>query len=181
MKIIAICALQSEGVKIEMPETEIRYVCGGMGKTLSAANLTEAVCKERPDVVINYGTAGTTSHKVGDIVVCNRFVDRDLHKVNIDGIKSEYNFEPIKGLPFLAGVKDYGTCNTGDSFVTELSDLEGDVIDMEAFAEAAVCDKMGIPFVSVKCVTDVVGQNSVKHWEDKIADAKEILERFFNQ
>lgn len=28
------------------------------------------------------------------------------------------------------------TCNTGDSFLTELTDIEGDVVDMEAYAQA---------------------------------------------
>ena len=104
----------------------------------------------------------------------------NLWKVSIDCIESEYQFEPIKGLPFLEKVKEYGTCNTGDSFVTELADLEGDVVDMEAFAEATVCHEMNIPFVSVKCVTDVIGQNSVKHWEDKLADEREVLKAFFS-
>ena len=57
--------------------------------------------------------------------------------------------------------------------------LHGDVIDMEAFAEALVCKKMNIPFVSVKYITDVVGKNSLKAWEDKLSDARKGLQRFF--
>lgn len=180
MKIIAICAIDQEAVKFELPNAEIHFIQGGVGKTLSAFHLTKAICEIKPDMVINFGTAGTVKHNVDDIIVCNRFVDRDLRKVSIDCIESEYQFKPIKGLPFLEKVKEYGTCNTGDSFVTELADLEGDVVDMEAFAEATVCHETNIPFVSVKCVTDVIGQNSVKHWEDKLADAREVLKAFFS-
>ena len=73
----------------------------------------------------------------------------------------------------------WGTCNTGDSFITEGNDIEGDVIDMESYAEADVCREMGIPFVSVKYVTDIVGQNSSQEWFAKLADAREGLSAFF--
>ena len=32
-----------------------------------------------------------------------------------------------------------------------------------------------------KYVTDIIGQNSVKHWEDKLADARKGLGEFFEQ
>lgn len=70
-------------------------------------------------------------------------------------------------------------CNTGDSFVTDVCDIEGDVVEMEAYAEAEVCKSMNIPFVSVKYVTDVIGQNSVEDWASKLSDARTGLRRFF--
>ena len=50
---------------------------------------------------------------------------------------------------------------------------------MEAYALAVVCGRMGLPFVSVKYITDVVGQNSVAHWEDRLADARKGLTVYF--
>ena len=50
---------------------------------------------------------------------------------------------------------------------------------MEAYAQAAVCKERQLPFVSVKYVTDVIGQNSVKHWQDKLAEARKSLNEFF--
>lgn len=179
MKIITICAIIDEAVRIEIPGAEIHPILGGVGKTLSAFHLTKAICDIHPDMVINYGTAGTTKHHVGDIIVCNRFVDRDLAKLSFNGIESEQHFSPIEGLPVFDKVKGYGTCNTGDGFITELSDFDGDVIDMEAYAEASVCHRMGIPFVSVKYITDIIGQNSVEAWEDKLKDAQTALTDFF--
>ena len=74
-----------------------------------------------------------------------------------------------------------GVCNTGDTFLTELSDVKGDVVDMEAFAQAFVCRAKKVPFIAVKYVTDIIGQNSVKHWEDKLADARKELGEFFEK
>ena len=73
-----------------------------------------------------------------------------------------------------------GICNTGDGFLTELTHVSGDVVDMEAYAQAFVCRSKEIPFISVKYVTDIIGQNSVKHWEDKLADARQGLSNYFN-
>lgn len=63
---------------------------------------------------------------------------------------------------------------------TELTHVSGDVVDMEAYAQAFVCRSKEIPFISVKYVTDIIGQNSVKHWEDKLADARQGLSHYFN-
>ena len=73
-----------------------------------------------------------------------------------------------------------GICNTGDGFLTELTHVSGDVVDMEAYAQAFVCRSKEIPFISVKYVTDIIGQNSVKHWEDKLVDARQGLSDYFN-
>ena len=70
--------------------------------------------------------------------------------------------------------------DTGDGFLTELTHINGDVVDMEAYAQAFVCRSKEIPFISVKYVTDIIGQNSVKHWEDKLADARQGLSDYFN-
>lgn len=71
--------------------------------------------------------------------------------------------------------------NTGDDFVTAHADIQGDVVDMEGFAEALVCCKMGVPLIAVKYVTDVIGCNSVKLWEDKLCDARKEIKAFFEK
>ena len=72
-------------------------------------------------------------------------------------------------------------CATGDSFVTTEDQACGDVVDMEAFALAYVCQQADVDFLSVKCVTDVVGRNSVGLWEERIADARRTLQAFFER
>lgn len=62
---------------------------------------------------------------------------------------------------------------------SELKD--GDVCDMEAFAQALVCQQEKIPFVAIKYVTDVVGRNSVAAWEEKLADARAGLSQFLEK
>lgn len=187
MKILFVYAIPEERIEINIPNAEVIYVETGMGKVNAAMKTMRAICEYHPDMVINYGSAGTLNHNIGDIIVCNRFIDRDLQKVTVNGIVSEIVFGTDAARDVLTEQRLterakvlWGTCNTGDSFITSGADIEGDVIDMESYAMADVCREMGIPFVAVKYVTDVVGQNSVESWQEKLADARKGLTVFFS-
>lgn len=180
-KIIVTCATREEFVQIDWPSAEIGHLLTGLGKTKSAYYLAEAIREQHPDLVINVGTAGTLHHKVGDIFVCRHFVDRDMQKLKDYGVSYEIEL-PEDALDFIPSClyNNKGICNTGDTFLTEHEDVAGDVIDMEAYAQAFVCQSMKVPFVAVKYVTDIVGQNSVEIWQDKLKDAVSALRTFLN-
>ncbi|WP_294635346.1 nucleosidase [uncultured Bacteroides sp.] len=187
MKILVTYAVQGEFTELKFPgligeeEVQIGYLRTGIGKVKSAFYLAEAINQGRPDLVVNIGTAGTIRHRVGDILVCRRFIDRDMQKLNGLGVEWEIDSAELlaqKGYCLHWDGNGEGVCNTGDSFLTELLDVQGDVVDMEAYAQAMVCRAKEVPFISVKYVTDIIGQNSVKHWEDKLADARKGLGEF---
>jgi len=177
MKILFVYAIPEEKIEINIPNVEVIYVETGMGKVNAAMKTMRAICEYHPDMVINFGSAGTLNHNVGDIIVCNKFIDRDLRKVTLDGVVSEIEFEKFEKF----SNSTWGVCNTGDSFITSGAEIEGDVIDMESYAIADVCREMGVPFFAVKYVTDVVGQNSSEEWFAKLADARLGLTAFFNE
>ncbi len=82
-----------------------------------------------------------------------------MHKMT--GLGMEYRIDSLELLAargFCQHWTESATCNTGDSFLTELTDIEGDVVDMEAYAQAFVCRAKEIPFISVKYVSDVIGR-----------------------
>lgn len=180
MKWLVTYAVEEEFTEIQFPHDEVIPVCTGIGKVNAAFRLTEAICRHHPDAVLNIGTVGTVMHRVGDMFVCRRFIDRDMQKLASLGLPCRIEFSE---LPVPEGFswegKKEAVCNTGDSFLTELADIEGDVVDMEAYAQAVVCKERKLPFVAVKYVTDVVGQNSVKHWQDKLAEARRGIREFF--
>lgn len=181
LKVLITYAVNDERIPLDFKNCEIQYVRTGIGKAKAAMRLMDAVCRERPDLVINIGTAGSLVHRVGDVFACYHFIDRDFMKIQLPGLDYELDFSasfPENGL--FINWDSNGVCNTGDSFLTEVSGaVEGDVFDMEAYAQALVCKEKDIPFVAVKYVTDRIGENSVKHWEDKLADARQELEHFF--
>lgn len=179
MKILVSYAFDEEILPFEIQGAEQTFLKTGMGKVLSAFNLTKALCKNDYDLVLNVGTAGTLNHNVGDIFVCHRFVDRDMEKIELPKVCSDISFPEKIGIKLIDDYSNIGVCNTGDSFVTKVGNFTGDVIDMEAFAQAQVCKEMNVNFVSVKYVTDVIGQNSGQIWLDKLRDAREALKEFF--
>lgn len=182
-KLLITYAVNDERISLPgLPGWELEYVRTGIGKVKSAMRLTDALHTHCPDAVLNIGTAGTVAHRVGEIFVCTRFIDRDFQKIQLPGLDFRQDVTALlKEKGYFQGLKPTGVCNTGDSFLTEVTDAEGDVFDMEAYAQALVCIEKHIPFLSVKYVTDIIGQNSVKHWEDKLAHAREGLELYFSK
>lgn len=188
MRILVTYSTQAEFVELKFPgligenEVQIGYLRTGMGKAKSAFYLSEAINQGHPDLVVNVGTAGTLHHRVGDVVVCRHFMDRDMKMSAEFGAEHEID---ASGLLVQKGYCQHwpggGVCNTGDTFLAEASVVEGDVIDMEAYAQALVCRAKNVPFIAVKYVTDVIGQPSAKPWNDKHADARAALEKFFEE
>lgn len=184
--ILLAIALPEEIVNVEVDGYEVKTVLTGVGKANSAIRLTRALLELKPSLVINTGTAGTFGLNVGDVVVSTHFVDRDFCRLKLPGIAFEkYSSAGIlKGqLPSLVlGHEVWNrqyTVSTGDDFVTDSETVYGDVVDMEAYAEALTCEEQKLPFVSVKYVSDVVGRNSVEAWQDKLSMARDTLNLYF--
>ncbi len=182
MKVKPLClivqALESEYVTFESPLFRVEHLLTGFGKVSAAVGITKAIVELKPDFVVNIGTAGSVNHAVGSIIVCNRFVDRDIAKLKtLDGCwESTSDCSALK--PYF-DFASFGVCNTGDQFVTSPEGDE-DVYDMEAFALSRVCNLFGIPFVAIKYVTDRIGENSVKIWEERLADSRRDLTLYMN-
>lgn len=185
-KIIAAFALPEEVVKINVPGFDVQTVITKITKPYAAATLAHAIVTYNPDAVINVGTAGTLNLSVGDIVVCRKFIDRDIARSGFSSVSSKISFEedfPIRLQSKVGGkyTDDFYTVNTGDDFVTKADTIVGDVIDMEAFADAVVCKTFGVPYISVKFVSDVIGQNSMQIWEERLKIAREKLSDYFEK
>lgn len=184
MKVLVAYALRKEMVNINWPGVEVIPIVTGEGKACAALELMRALLKERPDHVINIGTAGTFHHSVGDIVVPKHFFDRDLSTTHLPGV--EYNFQPdetnFAGFPSIINgcvCNRSFTISTGDNFITSGSKDQADVVDMESFAMLQACRRENVPFCAIKYVTDVIGSNSVTHWQNQLQDARQALERYF--
>ncbi len=191
-RLLLAVALPEEAFTWTPKRVEVSTVYTGVGKAAAALAVTEGILTHRPDAVINVGTAGTLSHHLGDILVCRHFVDRDLAPLAIDGLASDLTALSSSALPYTftscrqaaEGEHDDAdtfTLSTGDSFVTQAEQAVGDVVDMEGFAEALVCQHFHIPFLSIKYVTDIIGQNSVMHWQQKLQHAREGLSAYFRR
>lgn len=177
MKILILYAVAEELLPLDLPQHHITLAQTGVGKVNATITAFEAITQHNPDLVINIGTCGSVHHPVGSIHRCHTFIDRDMEKLKEFGLKSQLDFlNEITETPALNKWTFNSVCNTGDTFLTD-ADGTGDVFEMEAFAIASVCKHLSKTLVAIKYVTDVIGQNSVKHWQDKLADARVVLKR----
>jgi len=184
--ILVTYAVKEEFIELKADGYNIIYLQTGVGKTRSTFFLTKAIIEEKPDFVLNIGTAGTLLHNIGDIFIATHFIDRDYEVIKLPGIEYEIEGKQVSGSNpklrnWISAYHTLGTCNTGDTFVTEISSLSGEFVDMEGYAQAFVCKELGLPFLSVKYITDIIGKNSVEHWENKLADARIALTQWFNE
>ncbi|MGQ1787385.1 MULTISPECIES: cupin domain-containing protein [unclassified Saccharicrinis] len=178
LNVLIVYAVEEERVHVDMPHCKFHYCRTGVGKVNAAIAVERGIAIHNPDVVINIGTAGTVNYKIGSVHLCKRFVDRDMEKLSHFGVSFEEDFtDEVEKCGFFNSWLFDSVCNTGDTFLTS-ADGTGDIFDMESFAVARVCRMHNLPFVGVKCVTDVIGQNSIKHWEEKLAEAQAILQNF---
>ncbi len=178
LTVLIVYAVEEERVLVEKPNCIFHYCRTGVGKVQAAIHVENAIQRVKPDLILNIGTAGSVNFPIGSVHTCCKFIDRDMEKLQDFGVPFQDDFEEeIQKSDLLNEWVFDSICNTGDTFLTS-ADGTGDVFDMESFAVASVCKNHAIPFVGIKCVTDIIGQNSVKHWEDKLAEAQGILQNY---
>ena len=142
----------------------------GMGKVNAAVVATELIAREHPDLVISTGVAGSTSHSVhtGDFVVSREIVFHDAWY----GEGNEYG--QVQDLPARFSAPESlvqkaaalgaipGLITSGDKFIEDSKDVEfilshfpdSLAVDMESGALAQTCYLKGVPFISIRLISD---------------------------
>lgn len=172
-KYIIVAALEQETPHLE---NYAPVVHTGIGKLNASIRLYEAIQRYQPDLVINYGTAGSVSGKAGLLKV-ETFIQRDMDVRGLGFNRGVTPFEKDEKLPDAKGI----VLATGDSFVTDsASQLEGlditvDLIDMEAFALNKVCEHLDTQFECYKHVTDNTDEEASDDWNQNIAKGAKLF------
>jgi len=147
----------------------------GVGKVNAAYRLTQRLATWRrehhgaaPDLVINAGSAGSSTFAAGTLVNCTRFIQRDMDATALACAPFATPFDDTpttlcNGLRLTAHIE--GVCGTGDNFATNGTNGHWNVADMEAFALAKVCHHEDIPFCCLKFITDGANTDSALTWE----------------
>ncbi len=169
--IVAALAMETPNLEYLAP-----VVHTGIGKLNAAIQLYKAILFYKPDLVINYGTAGAVSGKSGLLKV-ETFVQRDM---DVRGLGVPRGVTPFMDdeLPEAKGI----VLASGDSFVTDSElHLEGleiaiDLIDMEAFALHKVCQHHHTAFACYKYVTDNTDDEASTDWGKNVAKGAQLFE-----
>lgn len=166
--ILFICAMEKEAKqiaeKLEMKEINKnlyenenenkRLLITGIGKQLTAINLTQYLCNNlKPDLIINIGFAGSTDIPIGKWVNISRVYNYEWE------IPGEEKYVMLVGGSQKLEVLENSNieqveCYSSESFVTE-TDLEEHVaFDMELHSISLICDLYEIPLLSLKKISD---------------------------
>ncbi len=145
-KILVLTAIDDELDKARAPEgVEVIYT--GVGKVNTASATMLALLALRPQLVVNYGTAGNIAKIHRGLIEVAHVVQRDMMAMPL-GPRGRTPFSPE--LDRLSSGHGSVVCGTGDSFVTSddpwLTENKIDVVDMELFAIAHVCQRNGVPW-----------------------------------
>jgi adenosylhomocysteine nucleosidase len=163
-------------LKEEFPITILNYkvIYTGVGKINAAYAATHAILEAQrlgfqPEVY-NYGTAGSCKQDIKGLHQISKVIQRDMN-AEPQAPRGHTPFEnsglcielPCQGL----------TLGTGDQFVHNLEPWYEsnniDLVDMEAYAIAAVCKKMNTNFVCYKYITDYVGTpHQASIWKENV-------------
>lgn len=163
---------------------EVVLLKSGIGKVNAAMSTTILLQQFAPDVVINTGSAGgfNAELNVGDIVISDEVRHHDVD-VTIFG----YEIGQMAGMPaayvaderLIAVAKDavatvgehpsaVGLICSGDAFMHDATRVETvrshfptmQAVEMEAAAVAQVCYQFETPFVVIRALSDIAGQQS---------------------
>lgn len=173
--ILVLTAIDDELDKSRAPEgVEVIYT--GVGKINTASATMLAILALRPQLVINYGTAGNIAKIHRGLVEVAHVVQRDMMAMPL-APRGRTPFSPE--LDRLSSGHGSVICGTGDSFVTApdpwLTDNKIDVVDMELFAVAHVCVRHGLPWRAFKFITDDADEFAADHWQQNMADGEELF------
>ncbi len=185
--LLVVAALKEE-TKHHFEERGIPVFYTGIGKVNAAYFLTRELTRLRlsgrfPKVVLNFGTAGSPVFKTHQLVECTRFVQRDM---DLSPLGFAHGVTPFEDTPHVLEVPkrlhglETGTCGTGDNFETGATKVPCDVVDMEAFALAKVCHLEGLPFLSVKYITDGCDHNAHNDWNENLHRAAACFIELFS-
>ncbi len=150
----------------------------GIGKVNASYALTGRLAKARPSLVINMGTAGSRKHKGGLIVNCTSFIQRDMDVTFLGFQKwqTPFSADPVKiehGTVIDGLIQ--GLCGTGDNFDTSEHAEHFDVVDMEAYALALICQREKIPFLCLKYISDGANDDAGTDWAAALHHTAEQL------
>ena len=177
----------------------------GIGKVNAAIGTAQLVQEHHPDCILSTGLAGGIDNCLGvmDVVVGSQTVYHDVWC----GMGNEYG--QIQGMPvrfdahpmLLRCAHDIAADNTmqvkeglictGDQFITDRDALsriksrfpDGLACEMESAAIAQSCRILGIPFMSIRVISDTPGntENHQQQWDEFLASMGERSFLFMKQ
>lgn len=171
-KILVVAATRAEAACV--PDG-LRVVVTGIGKTAAAVATTLALAGADParTVVVNIGTAGALRPGLEGLHLPGTVLNHDM---NAEAVRA-LGYDPEERLAVEGGVAT--VLASGDVFVTDPAVRDtlasrADLVDMEGYAVAYACRRLGVPVRLVKHVSDNADESALE-WPDVVATSAAVL------
>lgn len=176
----------------------------GIGKVNAAVGTMRLVQEHHPDAIISTGLAGGIDPlmQIMDVLAATQSVYHDVdcgvglgcQRGQVQGLPARFDadqhlLDSAMSVPLNQGERLMtGLICTGDQFITDRerqNDIkrhfpDGLACDMESAAIAQTCHLLGIPFLSLRVISDTPGRtdNHQQQWDDFLASMCDQSFRF---
>lgn len=208
MKIGVLVAMDKEAALVEEAtrgRDDVALRRSGIGKVNAALAAQRLIMECAPDAIVSTGVAGGTCAAradVLDVVVGERCAYHDVNcgpdvaEGQVQGLPREFHASPpllaaALGVASRTGKARPGLIATGDQFVTSPDQVRrileihpgAAAVDMESAAIAQACFLHGVPFISLRVISDVPGSANRyaqynDFWERVGAESFKFLRQF---
>jgi adenosylhomocysteine nucleosidase len=173
-------ALPQELDAAALPGVPVVYT--GVGKVNAAIAAAHCIQQYRPRLLLNFGSAGRVRPGPQGLLEIGRVLQRDMLAEPL----APRGTTPFHDGPHALESGQSGlVCATGDSFVTGpdpwFSAQGVDVVDMELFALAAVCERSSVPWRALKFVSDDANTESGNDWAANVRVGQALFLAWWQQ
>lgn len=179
---------QGAEILIAVNGVDRRFGVDSIGTDAATLTTYSVIESFAPELVVSAGTAGGWERSgavIGDVYLSDGCVVHHDRRIDLHGFAEygigRYPVVPTRHLAATLGCKS-GVVTTGNSLDESDDDrrailASGAVAkDMEAASVAYVCEQMGVPFLAVKAVTDLVDHHTATA-EQFTANLERAVER----
>ena len=169
---LLVVALEEEAAHLHISDLPILIT--GAGKVNAAVSLATTLATASPSEVINLGTAGALRPGIQGTHLITTVTQHDLDDAALFALTGLHFSEPIH----LA--HEGAVLTTGDAFIADESRraelaAHADLVDMEGYAIARVCQVLNFPVRLVKQVSDQADGSAGKSWGATVDECAEVL------
>ena len=172
-RILVVSATEAEAAHVP-PGTDV--VVTGIGKVAAATATTDALLSRRDGselVVFNIGTVGALHDGLGGLFLPSTVINHDM---NGDVIRA-LGYDPRDVLHVERG--DGTVLASGDAFISDPETRRrlgerAQLVDMEGYAVAYACQRLGVPVRLVKHVSDGADESALD-WPSVIDASARVL------
>jgi adenosylhomocysteine nucleosidase len=172
---IIFVALESELPRNVLPDWTIIYT--GVGKVNASISAGKAIAAYQPEIILNYGTAGSLVPSIQGLIEIGQFIERDMDVEALGFAKGLTPFEEDIAISFgYDGVR----CGTGDQFVTSTPAIKTEVVDMEAYALAKCARFYSCDFRALKYISDMADDTAPDDWQSNQTKGAQLFVEWLN-